>query len=52
MGKQHRTPYPKGFGSRAREVFEVVDSDVCGPMMVNSHGGSRYFVTFIDDFSI
>ena len=51
MGKQHRTPYPKGVSTRATEVFEVVHSDVCGPMSVNSHGGSQYFVTFIDDYS-
>ena len=51
MGRQHREPYPKGVSSCAIEVFEVVHSDVCGPMVVNSHGGSRYFVTFIDDFS-
>ena len=51
MGKQHRTPYPKGESTRANEVFEVVHSDVCGPMSVSSHGGSQYFVTFIDDYS-
>lgn len=30
-------------------VLELVYSDVCGPIEVNSLGGSRYFVTFIDD---
>ena len=34
----------------AEEPFELVHSDVCSPMPVNSIGGSRYFVTFIDDF--
>ena len=51
MGKQHRTPYPKGVSTRATVVFEIVHSDVCGPMSVSSHGGSHYFVTFIDDYS-
>ncbi len=52
MGKQHRTPYPKGIiPYRASEPFEIVHSDVCGPMHVNSFGNSRYFVTFIDDYS-
>ncbi len=48
MGKQHRTKYPKGV---ATEPFELVHSDVCGPLSVNSIGGSRFFVTFIDDYS-
>ena len=30
---------------------QLVHSDVCGPFRVNSLGGARYFVTFIDDFS-
>ena len=51
MGKQHRTAYPKEVSIRATEAFELIHSDVCGPMSVNSVGGSRYFVTFIDDCS-
>lgn len=51
MGKQHRTEYPKGGGKRATNLMELVHSDVCGPILVNSFGDSRYFVTFIDDFS-
>jgi transposase InsO family protein len=51
MGKQHRTKYPSGVAKRATEPFELVHSDVCGPMSVNSIGGSRYFVTFIDDYT-
>ena len=51
MGKQHRIPYPKGVSTRATEAFEVVHSDVCGPMPTSSYGGSQYFVTFIDDYT-
>jgi hypothetical protein len=49
-GKQPQMPFPTSY-SRSREVLELVHSDVCGPMRVHSHGGSRYFVTFIDDHS-
>jgi len=28
-----------------------VHTDVCKPMKTTSHGGARYFLTFIDDFS-
>ena len=31
--------------------LDLIHSDVCGPLSVNSIGGSRYFVTFIDNFS-
>ncbi|KAH9780178.1 hypothetical protein KPL71_007988 [Citrus sinensis] len=29
----------------------ILDSDLWGPSQVLSHGGARYFITFIDDFS-
>ena len=51
MGKQHRCSYPKDDHYRANQPFELVHSDVCGPMSVNSFGGSRYYITFIDDYS-
>ena len=50
MGKQHRTAYPKEIPYRTTQPFEIVHSDVC-PMHVNSHGNSKYFVTFVNDYS-
>ena len=29
----------------------LIHTDVCGPMRNESFGGSRYFITFIDDYS-
>lgn len=49
-GRQHRQSFPEG-GEHKYEVLELIHSDVCGPMHVDSVGGSRYFVTFIDDCS-
>ena len=51
MGKQHRQPFPKKSQHESTQPLEIIHSDVCGPMNVNSVGGSRYFVTFIDDYS-
>lgn len=51
MGKQHRKSFPKKSQSTTTRLLELIHSDVCGPMDVPSVGGSRYFVTFIDDFS-
>src|SRR4051812_3159672 len=50
-GKQHRTPLLSEAGKRAKELLELIHTDVCGPMSTNSIGGARYFVTFIDDKS-
>ena len=51
MGKQHRQPFPKTSKSSTSKLLELIHSDVCGPMDVPSVGGSRYFVTFIGDYS-
>jgi len=50
-GKSTRAPIPKEAGARANHVLDLVHSDVCGPFPVPSHGGSRYFVSFVDDHS-
>jgi hypothetical protein len=37
-------------GSHAKEMFGLVHTNLCGPI-ATSHGGAKYFLTFIDDFS-
>lgn len=49
-GKQSQKPFTRS-NTKSTEVLELVHTDVCGPMRVNSIGGSRYFLTFIDDKS-
>ncbi len=52
VSKAHRSPIPKERTSeRAKGMLDRIHSDVCGPMDVPSLGGSRYFVTFIDEHS-
>ena len=51
LGKGHRTPFPRESQSRARNVLELVHTDVLGPVEVYSIGGSKYFISFIDDHS-
>lgn len=36
---------------KASAVGEVIHSDLCGPMSFKSLGGSRYYVSFIDEHS-
>jgi hypothetical protein len=50
-GKQHREIIPKQANWRASTKLELVHSDICGPINPQSNGGSRYFITFTDDYS-
>lgn len=43
--------FPKASENRATEVLALVHTDICGPMNIESIGGARYFVTFLDDRS-
>ncbi|MCQ7012838.1 DDE-type integrase/transposase/recombinase, partial [Clostridioides difficile] len=49
-GKMTKRPF-KAKGYRAKDVLELVHSDLCGPMTIQARGGYEYFVTFIDDYS-
>ena len=51
IGKHHRRPFVTQTYQRASEALEIVHSDVCGPLNVESNGNNRYFITFIDDFT-
>ena len=51
LGKHVRSSFSPRIESRAMSPFALVHSDVWGPSRVSSTMGSRYFVTFIDDFS-
>ena len=48
-GKQKRVSFSKVGRSPKKEKLELVHTDVWGPAPVTSLGGSRYYVTFIDD---
>ncbi|GJP45398.1 hypothetical protein CLOM_g4794 [Closterium sp. NIES-68] len=50
-GKLPRTSFPIS-SDHASTPLELVHTDVCGPMQTpDREKGSRYFVTFLDDFS-
>ena len=46
--KQHWVSF-SSITKKKLEKLELVDSNVCGPMDVETLGGNKYFVTFIDD---
>lgn len=47
-GKMTALPFSKSSGP-CDEKLNIVYSDIVGPMRCESNGGSRYFITFIDD---
>jgi GAG-pre-integrase domain/Integrase core domain len=49
-GKMTKAHFTKK-SERSKDLLGLVHSDVCGPMSISDRDGSRYFVTFIDDFS-
>ncbi|XP_070068125.1 uncharacterized protein [Drosophila takahashii] len=51
LSKIHQLPFPEATANRANELLELIHADVCGPFPTQSLGGSKYFLTFIDDKS-
>ena len=49
FGKQTTLPFNNNV-SHALSHFDLIYSDVWGPSPITTQGGSRYFVTFMDDF--
>ena len=50
FGKQHRVSF-SNTSAKKSNLLDLVYSDVCGPMDVESLGRNKYFVTYIDDAS-
>jgi len=50
-GKQRRLAFPKAAKYRAKERLELVHGDLCGPITPATHGGRRYFILLVDDYS-
>jgi hypothetical protein len=50
MGKYPRRLFPPS-NHTSKGVLDLIHSDVCGPMSMESMSGFKYFVLFIDDYS-
>ena len=51
LGKQKNVSFLKTGRTPKVEKLELVHTDLWGPSLVASLGGSRYYITFIDDSS-
>ncbi|CAL2259464.1 unnamed protein product [Prunus armeniaca] len=49
LGKQHRDSFPSKSTWRAKFPLELVHTDICGPMQIESISGNRYFLLFTND---
>ena len=50
QNKMHSSPFQNN-RSRTNEILELVHTDMNGPHFNNGYDGSKYFLTFIDDYS-
>ena len=50
-GKHPEKRYEVGKETRVASTLDMIHCDVSGPMPTTSINGSRYFLTFIDDYS-
>ncbi|GAU29778.1 hypothetical protein TSUD_161830 [Trifolium subterraneum] len=51
LSKQTRTSFQKKAEYQAKHILELIHTDICGPITLESFSGKRYFISFIDDFS-
>ena len=50
--QQHREVFPETVASRRATVpLELVHTDLCGPMSMDSLGGSKFLMLIVDDYS-
>jgi hypothetical protein len=51
LGKMPRDRIPKLQSTLTTKLLQLIHSDICGPMPIPSRIGSRYILTFIDDYT-
>lgn len=49
-GKMHNLPF-NNYRRHATDILELIHTDLNGPHAITGHGGEKYFLTFIDDYS-
>ncbi|KAI3751758.1 hypothetical protein L2E82_22849 [Cichorium intybus] len=50
LGKMTKSPF-KGSFERGEGLLDIIHTDVCGPFRTTTKDGTRFYVTFTDDFS-
>jgi hypothetical protein len=50
QGGQHKETFSKEGRLHVEKLLELVHTNIWGPTKTSSFGGTRYFVSFIDDY--
>ena len=50
LGKMTKSSF-KSKTHTSNEILELVHTDLCGPIDVQSYRGDKYFILFVDDYS-
>ena len=48
--KVHNLPISKNNRVKAKDILEIIRTDVCGSFKTTGLNGDEYFVSFIDDY--
>jgi hypothetical protein len=51
LNKQARNLFPRRVEYRAKNILELIHTDICGPITPKLFREKRYFITFIDDYT-
>ena len=51
LNKSKKLPVLKDYGTRAKDVLEIVQTDIIGPTNPEALDGHRYAIVFVDSFS-
>ena len=50
IGKMGKTSF-KRKNYQSKDILEIVHTDLCGPIGVESYSGEKFFILFVDDYS-
>ena len=50
IGKMRKSSF-KSKNYQSKEVLEIVHTDLCGPIGIESYSGEKFFILFVDGYS-
>ena len=50
IGKMGKTSF-KSIDYQSEEALEIIHTNLCGPIGIESYSGDKFFILFVDDYS-